>query len=61
VFTNLFSITLSNIEKYFPGIHFPKKNYFPANKWGLSVDYTKCEGGVGKGGVGKVISAYPLI
>jgi len=40
VFSNLFSITLPNIEKYFPGIyfpgiHFPKENYFPANKRGL--------------------------
>jgi hypothetical protein len=39
VFSNLFSITLPNIEKYFPGIHFsgihfPKGNYFPANKRG---------------------------
>jgi hypothetical protein len=37
VFSNLFSITLPNIGKYFPGIHFPeihfpKKNYFPAKK-----------------------------
>jgi hypothetical protein len=22
---------------HFPGIHFPKKNYFPVNKWGLSI------------------------
>jgi hypothetical protein len=40
VFSNLFSITLPNIGKYFPeihfsGIHFPKGNYFPANKRGL--------------------------
>jgi hypothetical protein len=40
VFSNLFSITLPNIGKYFPGIHFPeiyfpKENYFPANKQGL--------------------------
>jgi hypothetical protein len=35
VFSNLFFITLSNIGKYFPGIHFLKKNYFPANKRGL--------------------------
>jgi hypothetical protein len=34
VFSNLFSITLPNIGKYFPGIHFQKINYFPANKWG---------------------------
>jgi hypothetical protein len=32
VFSNLFSITLPNIGKYFPGIHFPKENYFPTNK-----------------------------
>jgi hypothetical protein len=41
VFSNLFSITLSNIGKYFLGIHFPrnslfKKKYFPANKRGLN-------------------------
>jgi len=35
LFSNLFSITLPNIGKYFPGIHFPKENYFPANKRGL--------------------------
>jgi hypothetical protein len=35
MFSNLFFITLPNIEKYFLGIHFPKKNYFPANKRGL--------------------------
>jgi hypothetical protein len=35
MFSNLFSITLPNIGKYFPGIHFPKENYFPANKRGL--------------------------
>jgi hypothetical protein len=35
VFCNLFSITLPNIGKYFSGIHFPKGNYFPANKRGL--------------------------
>jgi len=39
VFSNLLSITLPNIGKYFSGIHFPrihfpKKNYFPANKRG---------------------------
>jgi hypothetical protein len=34
--TALFSITLPNIEKYFPGIHFLKGNYFPANKRDLS-------------------------
>jgi len=37
VFSNLFSITLPNIGKYFPGIHFPKENYFPANKRGVIV------------------------
>jgi hypothetical protein len=36
VFSSLFSITLPNIEKYFPGIHFSKGNYFPANKRDLS-------------------------
>jgi hypothetical protein len=41
MFSNLFSITLPNIGKYFPGIHFPgihfpKGNYFPANKRGLN-------------------------
>jgi len=35
VFSNLFSIIVPNIGKYFPGIHFPKENYFPANKRGL--------------------------
>ena len=41
MFSNLFSITLPNIGKYFLGIHFLynllffKKNYFPANKLGL--------------------------
>jgi hypothetical protein len=30
MFSNLFYITLPNIEKYFSGIHFPKRNYFPA-------------------------------
>jgi hypothetical protein len=35
MFSNLFSITLPNIKKYFPGIHFPKRNYFPANKRGF--------------------------
>jgi len=33
MFSNLFSITLPNIGKYFSGIHFLKENYFPANKW----------------------------
>jgi hypothetical protein len=33
MFSNLFSITLPNIGKYFPGIYFLKENYFPANKW----------------------------
>ena len=42
MFSSLFSITLPNIGKYFleihfPGIHFPKKNYFSANKRGLIV------------------------
>jgi hypothetical protein len=37
VFSNLFSITLPNIGKYFPGIHFSKRNYFPANKRALRV------------------------
>jgi hypothetical protein len=32
VFSNLFFITLPNIEKYFLEIHFPKKNYFSVNK-----------------------------
>jgi hypothetical protein len=46
VFSNLFSITLPNIGKYFPGIHFsgihfPKRNYFPANKWDLSMIFEK--------------------
>jgi hypothetical protein len=27
VFSNLFSITLPNIEKYFPGIHFPEIHF----------------------------------
>jgi hypothetical protein len=40
VFSSSFSITLSNIKKYFPeihfpGIHFPKENYFFANKQSL--------------------------
>jgi hypothetical protein len=35
MFSNLLSITLPNIGKYFPGIHFPKENYFPANKRAL--------------------------
>jgi hypothetical protein len=35
MFSNLFFITLPNIEKYFPEIHFPKRNYFSANKRGL--------------------------
>jgi hypothetical protein len=35
VFSSSFSITLPNIEKYFPEIHFPKENYFLANKRGL--------------------------
>jgi len=39
MFSNLFFITLLNIRKYFPGIYFSKKNYFPANKRGPS---TKC-------------------
>jgi hypothetical protein len=39
MFSNLFFITLPNIRKYFfgihfPEIHFPKKNYFSANKQG---------------------------
>ena len=38
MFSNLFSITLPNIEKYFLGIYFSKKNYFPTNKQtGISV------------------------
>jgi hypothetical protein len=40
VFSNLFSIILPNIEKYFfkihfLEIHFSKRNYFSANKRGL--------------------------
>jgi hypothetical protein len=34
--TALFFITLPNIGKYFPEIHFLKGNYFPANKRDLS-------------------------
>jgi hypothetical protein len=41
MFFNLFSITLPNIGKYFPGIHFSKENYFPANKQGLKKRFSK--------------------
>jgi hypothetical protein len=45
MFSNLFFITLPNIEKYFsgihfPGIHFPKGNYFPANKRVVHENYS---------------------
>jgi hypothetical protein len=39
VFSNLLSITLPNIGKYFTGIHFSKGNYFPANKRGKRILY----------------------
>ena len=29
MFSNLFSITLPNIGKYFPGIHFPRNSLSP--------------------------------
>jgi len=52
VFSNLFFITLPNIKKYFPGIHFSKGNYFPANKWSLKkkglLEANNCKNNIGE-------------